>query len=129
MRVLGEGFDSPLDCKEIKPILKEINSEYSLEGPMLRLKLQYSGHLVWRRADSLENTLMIRKIVSKRRRGQQRIKWLESIINSMDINLSKLWETVNDREGWHAAVCEMSKNRTWLSKWTTTTKVEKRQVT
>ena len=85
-------------CKEIKPVnSKEINPEYSLEGLMLKLKLQYFSHLM-PRADSLEKTLMVGKIVGQRRRGQQRMKWLDSIIDSMDRNLSKLWETVKDRE-------------------------------
>ena len=89
-------------------ILKEINPVYSLEGVML--KLQYSGHLI-QKADSLEKTLMLGKIEDKSKRGQQRMKWLDSIINSMDMNLSKLWEIVKDREVWHGAnpwVCKES---------------------
>ena len=82
-------------------ILKEINTEYSLEG--LMLKLQYFGHLM-RRADSLKKTLMLGKIEGKRRRGQQRLRWLDGIIDSTDMNLSKLWEIVKDRRAWHAAV-------------------------
>ena len=92
--------------------LKEINSEYSLEG--LMLKLQYFGYLMWR-ADSLENTPILRKIEGNRRRGWQRLRWLESITNSMDMNLSKHWETVEDRGGWHAAVHRVTKSRTPLS--------------
>jgi len=84
-------------------ILKEINFEYSLEGLMLKLKLQYFGHLMWR-TDSLEKTLMLEKIEGKRRRGRQRIRWLDSIINSMDMSLSKLREIVKDREAWHTVV-------------------------
>ena len=97
-------------------ILKEINLEYSLEGLVLKLKLklQYFGHVMGRRADSVEKTLMLSKIKGRRRRRQQRMRWLDGIINSMDLNFSKLWETVKDREAWSAAVHEIPKNRTRL---------------
>ena len=97
-------------------ILKEINPEYSLEG--LMQKLQYFEHLM-RRADSLEKTLMLGNIEGKRRRGQQRMRWLDSITNSMNMNLSKVWD-MKDREAWHAAVHGITKGRTWLSDWTIT---------
>ena len=100
--------------------LKEINPECSLEGLMLKLKpkLESFDHLMWR-ADSLEKTMMLGKIKGKRRRGQQRVRWLDSIADSTDMNLSKLWETVKDREVWHTVVHGPAKSWTWLSDWTT----------
>ena len=116
--VLEKTLESSLDCKKIQPVhSKGDQSWVFLEGLMVKLKLQYFGHLMWR-VDSLEKTLMLGGIGGRRRRGQQRMRWLDGITDSMEVSLNEFQELVMNRKAWRAAIHGVTKSRTWLSDWT-----------
>ena len=127
--VLEKTPESPLDSKEIKPVNLKGDQSWILTGRtlMLKLKLQYFGH-VMQTDDSLEKSLMLEKIEGQRRRGHQRMRWLDGITDAMNMNLGKLREMVRDREAWHAAVCGVAKSQTQLNNWTTTERLNNRQL-
>ena len=113
--VLEKTLESPLDSKEIKPVNPKGNQSWIfIEGLMLKLKLQYFGHLIWR-VNLLQTTLMLGKSEGRRRKGWQRMSWLNGITDFVDMSLSKLWEMVKSREAWHAAVHGVTKSQRWLS--------------
>ena len=119
--VLEQILESPLDCKEIQPVSPKGNQPWIFIGriDVLKLMLQYFGHLMWR-ANSVKKNLMLGKIEGWRRKGRQRMRCLEGIINSVDVSLSTFWQTMQDREAWSATVHESPKSWTWLSDWTAT---------
>ena len=115
----GEDLKTPWTLRSGQSTLREINPEYSLERLMMKLILQYFGHLIWR-ADSLEKTLILGNIEGRRRRGQQKMKWLDGITNLMDMSLSKLQKILKDREAWHTVVYGVTKSWIWQIDWITT---------
>ena len=116
--VLEKTLESPLDCKEIKSVNHKGNQSLTFVGrTVAKATLQYFGHLMWR-TDSLEKTLMMGNTEGKRRKGCQRIRWSDSITDSMNMNLSKLWKIMENRGSWYATVLEVTKSWTWLSNWT-----------